>query len=244
MSREMTSPSPASAEPISAADREKAKRWDELREQFRENYSFGIHNGTVDHYEMLGLIAEAERTIGLRARVVELETALAEYRCPLGMENGSGNCSAGSCPECVAARLEGVTLALAAAENRSETVHEANKRLIATLVASEARATAAEAERDETFTDDAGTVWSRPTAWAYYAAVKALHEHDARATALLEALERIGRWFGEFPPSDAVWPDGAPMSYGAAYGSNGERDYMREVANAAIREYGASNDRK
>lgn len=54
---------------------------------------------------------------------------------------------------------------------------------------------------------------------------------------MLEALKRIERWFGEFPETGDFWdaPENTrPMSYGAAYGSNGERDYMRGVARAAI----------
>jgi hypothetical protein len=51
-----------------------------------------------------------------------------------------------------------------------------------------------------------------------------------------EALERIHRWQGEFPPTGEFWDDRKtqPMSYGAAYGSNGERDFMREVARKAL----------
>lgn len=53
------------------------------------------------------------------------------------------------------------------------------------------------------------------------------------------ALEKIWRWFGEFPASGCFWPADAhreaePMSYGAAFGSNGERDYMRKVAHDAL----------
>lgn len=52
--------------------------------------------------------------------------------------------------------------------------------------------------------------------------------------AMRKALERIERWFGEFPPTADKWPDGSAVSYGAAYGSNGERDYMRKVAREAL----------
>lgn len=48
------------------------------------------------------------------------------------------------------------------------------------------------------------------------------------------ALERIERWFGEFPETGRTWDDGSPMSYAAVYGSNGERDFMREIARDAI----------
>ena len=47
-----------------------------------------------------------------------------------------------------------------------------------------------------------------------------------------KALERIRKWFGEFP--SATGPDGREMPYGVAFGSNGERDYMRNVAHEAL----------
>ena len=53
---------------------------------------------------------------------------------------------------------------------------------------------------------------------------------------LIEALEKIEKWFGEFPESGSFY-DGdkdMPVSYGCAYGSNGERDYMRGVARRAL----------
>ena len=51
---------------------------------------------------------------------------------------------------------------------------------------------------------------------------------------LRRALERIARWHGEFPATGQRWESGEPMSYSAAYGSNGERDYMRQVALDAL----------
>lgn len=54
---------------------------------------------------------------------------------------------------------------------------------------------------------------------------------------LVKALEKIEKWFGEFPETGRFWHDGVrqqPMSYGAAFGSNGERDFMREIARAAL----------
>ena len=51
---------------------------------------------------------------------------------------------------------------------------------------------------------------------------------------LRAALERIARWFGEFPDTGRTWDDGSPMSYGAAFGSNGERDFMRQLARVAL----------
>ena len=51
---------------------------------------------------------------------------------------------------------------------------------------------------------------------------------------LRAALAKIAKWFGEFPPSGREWQPGEPMSYGAAFGSNGERDFMRQVAVDAL----------
>lgn len=52
----------------------------------------------------------------------------------------------------------------------------------------------------------------------------------------IEALEKIARWHGEFPdvPAEAKARHG-DLSYGSMYGSNGERDYMRQVARDAIK---------
>lgn len=61
---------------------------------------------------------------------------------------------------------------------------------------------------------------------AEYAALR------AEAERLREALEKVERW--QFPPTGKFWESGTPVSYGAAYGSNGERDYMRNVARAAL----------
>jgi hypothetical protein len=47
------------------------------------------------------------------------------------------------------------------------------------------------------------------------------------------ALEQIARWDG-FPRSGMFWESGHEMSYGAAYGSNGEREFMRNVAHTAL----------
>lgn len=48
----------------------------------------------------------------------------------------------------------------------------------------------------------------------------------------ISALKQIERW--ELPTTSEKWPDGSPMSYGALYGSNGERDYIRSIARAAL----------
>jgi hypothetical protein len=49
------------------------------------------------------------------------------------------------------------------------------------------------------------------------------------------ALERIARWHGEFPDTGKTWPTGGAVSYAAEYGSNGERDYMRQIAVDALK---------
>ena len=55
--------------------------------------------------------------------------------------------------------------------------------------------------------------------------------------ALVEALEQIKRWDG-FPSTNESWEgSGKPVSYSAAFGSNGERDFMRGVAKAALAAY-------
>lgn len=50
------------------------------------------------------------------------------------------------------------------------------------------------------------------------------------------ALARIEKWFGEFPKTGRYWDKQKTeeMSYAAAFGSNGERDYMRAVARNAL----------
>lgn len=70
------------------------------------------------------------------------------------------------------------------------------------------------------------------------AQVPALHqvvaERDAEIARLREALTRVERWFGEFPETGRTWNDGSPMSYAACFGSNGERDFMRDIARQAL----------
>lgn len=55
---------------------------------------------------------------------------------------------------------------------------------------------------------------------------------EAERDRLREALCVIAKW--KLPPSGKTWDDGTPMSYGAAFGSNGERDYVRTVASNAL----------
>ena len=50
---------------------------------------------------------------------------------------------------------------------------------------------------------------------------------------LVEALATIRDW-SAFPETGKTWESGQPMSYGACFGSNGERDFMRKVAADAL----------
>ena len=60
---------------------------------------------------------------------------------------------------------------------------------------------------------------------------------ESGVTALVNALEQIERWDG-FPSTNETWEgSGRPVSYSAAFGSNGERDFMRGVAKAALANY-------
>lgn len=61
-----------------------------------------------------------------------------------------------------------------------------------------------------------------------------LSDAQAEIAALTAALVRIERW--ELPPTGKFWDEEKtrPTSFGAEHGSNGEREYMRAVARAAI----------
>lgn len=81
--------------------------------------------------------------------------------------------------------------------------------------------------------------------------IAALHAEltaaNAREAGLRKALEVIREWTA-FPPSGRFWRNGdgtisaRPMPYGAAFGSNGERDFMRQVARAALASAPAQNE--
>ena len=57
-----------------------------------------------------------------------------------------------------------------------------------------------------------------------------LHEN----VGMRDVLERIARW--EFPETGLYWDDEKtePMSYGAAYGTAGERAYLQALAVQAL----------
>ena len=57
---------------------------------------------------------------------------------------------------------------------------------------------------------------------------------DQEIEQLRAALSRIARWHGEFPATGKFYDNNRPISYEAAYGSNGQRDYMRQVAINAL----------
>lgn len=63
------------------------------------------------------------------------------------------------------------------------------------------------------------------------------------ADQLAAALSRIKQWHGEFPSTGRTWDDGTPMSYGACWGSNGERDFMRQIATNILDAYAAWQQR-
>lgn len=48
----------------------------------------------------------------------------------------------------------------------------------------------------------------------------------------VKALKRIAAW--EMPGSGQAWPNGQDMSYEAAYGSNGCRDFVKQLAAEAL----------
>jgi len=53
---------------------------------------------------------------------------------------------------------------------------------------------------------------------------------------MANALRRIAKWFGEFPETGEFYDNDKtrPVSFAANYGSNGERDFMRELARKAL----------
>lgn len=64
-----------------------------------------------------------------------------------------------------------------------------------------------------------------------------------RNACLLKTLKRIEKWVGEFPSTNRFWDEEEtlPMSYAAVHRSNGERDFMRNVAAQAFAESPAAS---
>ena len=89
--------------------------------------------------------------------------------------------------------------------------------------------------------------------WAERVATMSIHPDIANrqdiakmASEIMElrrALSVIERWHGEFPSTGKFWDDDEkrPMSYVFCYGSNGERDYMRDIARKTLK--GLSTER-
>ena len=103
-----------------------------------------------------------------------------------------------------------------------------------------ARAEAAEAERDGLLAENAEHSAARDRQFNLVYAFKALAEAaEGKVARLVGALEEVVQW-GPFPSSGRFWPtndttsEPSPMSYSAAFGSNGERDYIRARARAAL----------
>lgn len=71
---------------------------------------------------------------------------------------------------------------------------------------------------------------------AYIELITEINELREKHATALDALARIERWFGEFPETGEYWDKEKtrPISYGAQNGSNGERDFMRAIARAAL----------
>ena len=59
---------------------------------------------------------------------------------------------------------------------------------------------------------------------------------EAEIKRLRAALTKIARWHGEFPATGKFWDDEKtrPTSFASEYGSNGERDFMRQRALEAL----------
>lgn len=70
-----------------------------------------------------------------------------------------------------------------------------------------------------------------------------IEQSGKREAALREALKRIEKWSGEFPETNRFWDEEKtrPMTYSAAFGSNGERDYMRDIARSALSQQAPTN---
>lgn len=79
-----------------------------------------------------------------------------------------------------------------------------------------------------------------PAAAAILRIVALVAQQAARIAKLEQALLTVERW--QLPPTGKFWEDGSPTSYAVEYGSKGERDYMRRVAQDAV--FGLDNTTK
>jgi hypothetical protein len=81
----------------------------------------------------------------------------------------------------------------------TEHVHISRRDLeaaIAAIKAETARADKAEAELNETYMDDDGTTWNRPTAWAYFSACRALTAANEKLDCAIKHLHTIAAQSG------------------------------------------------
>lgn len=86
----------------------------------------------------------------------------------------------------------------------------------------------------EAFSDNLRSILPIPSA-------ESLASAEARVEALTEALREIEKWeLPRIPNLDG----GGTVSYGVAYGSNGERDYIRGVARRALLSSGSPAPRE
>jgi len=106
---------------------------------------------------------------------------------------------------------------------RNDALKEENERL--------------KAERDALFTASKCECGADEACRNMVTAIARAEKAEAEVKRMREALEKIEKWFGDFPETGKFWDDEKtrPMSYSACYGSNGERDYMRSVAREALK---------
>jgi hypothetical protein len=96
-----------------------------------------------------------------------------------------------------------------------------------------------EGNRDWAEVNDDAVEWLADNHRAIRAALTrpAQAEQQPSPSELIAALQQIERWDG-FPGTGKTWPEsGEPMSYGACFGSNGERNFMRLLAAKAVTRY-------
>lgn len=84
-----------------------------------------------------------------------------------------------------------------------------------------------------------GTIWlNQDKKWIYTdedgVDHKVFEDISLEIERMRKALKKIAKWEGEFPRTGCYWNSGEEMGFSAAFRSNGERDYMREVARKAL----------
>lgn len=81
---------------------------------------------------------------------------------------------------------------------------------------------------------DASTKMMTGNGTVYSQSADLIEAQEKTIEELREALAKVVEW--KMPETGEFWDDEKtrPMSYGAAYGSNGERDYIRSLASQAL----------